>query len=118
IVRPASGYAVGDAVAYRSATLHTVVLHRIVAVEGGRFRMRGDNNSWLDPDRVPPSDVVGRLAGRVPHGGDLLLQLRQPFVLLCGSVLFTLGGALFRRALRRPARRIAHARAPARWPAR
>src|SRR5437763_6853031 len=63
LVRPASGYAVGDVVAYRSAALHTVVLHRIVAVEGGRFQLRGDNNSWLDPGRVPPSDVLGRLWG-------------------------------------------------------
>ena len=109
IVRPASGYAVGDAVAYRSATLHTVVLHRIVAVEDGRFRLRGDNNSWLDPDRVPPSDVLGRLVERVPRGGDLLLQARQPVVLVLGSVLATLGSALLRWALRRRGRRVGHA---------
>src|SRR4051794_19446825 len=117
IVRPAAGYAVGDAVAYPSDTLHTVVLHRIVALEGGRFRLRGDNNSWLDPDAVPPSDVLGRLVGRVPHGGDLILQLRQPYVLAVGSVLVTLVGALLRLTLHRPGRRIAHARASARWPA-
>ena len=79
-----------------ATTLHTVVLHRIVAVEGGRFRLRGDNNSWLDPDAVPPSDVLGRLVARVPHGGDLLLQVRQPSVLALGSVLVTLGSALLR----------------------
>ncbi len=109
ILRPASGYAVGDAVAYRSEALHTVVLHRIVAVEGGRFRLRGDNNTWLDPDRVPPSDVLGRLAGRVPRGGDLLLQSRQPVVLVLGSVLVALGTALLRWALRRRGRRVGHA---------
>jgi len=118
LVRPADGYAVGDIVAYRSDTLHTVVLHRIVAVEGGRFRLRGDNNSWLDPDAVPPSEVLGRLVARVPHGGDLLLQLRQPVVLVLGSVLVTLAGALLRLALHRPGRRIAHARASDRWPQR
>ena len=115
IVRPASSYAVGDAVAYRSQTLRTVVLHRIVAVEDGRFRLRGDNNSWLDPDAVPPSDVLGRLVGRLPHGGDLLLQLRQPYVLAAGSVLVTLGGALFRLTLRRGGRRAGHARGSDRW---
>ena len=101
LVRPASGYAVGDVVAYRGASLETVVLHRIVAVEDGRFRLRGDNNSWLDPDRVPPSAVLGRLVGRLPHGGDLLLQARNPIVLAVGSILVTLGGALLRSALRR-----------------
>jgi signal peptidase I len=109
LVRPASGYAVGDVVAYRGETLHTVLLHRIVAVEGGRFRLRGDNNSWLDPDRVPPSDVLGRLAGRVPRGGDLLLQVRQPIVLVLGSLLVTLGTALLRLTLRGRPRRVGHA---------
>ena len=60
----------------------------------GRFRLRGDNNSWLDPDRVPASDVLGRLVGRVPRGGDLLLQTRQPSALALGGVLVALAGAL------------------------
>ena len=115
IVRPASGYAVGDAVAYRSEALHTVVLHRIVAVEGGRFRLRGDNNSWLDPDAVPPSDVLGRLAGRVPRGGDLLLQARQP-----SAWLSAVRGGARRRAApagrRRRARRARPATRSARSP--
>src|SRR3954447_13210168 len=114
LVRPAFGYAVGDVVAYRSDALHTVVLHRIVAVEDGRFRLRGDNNSWLDADAVPPSDVLGRLVGRVPQGADLLLQARQPSVLAVGSVLVTLGSALVRLTLRRRKRRSGSATTSAR----
>jgi signal peptidase I len=116
IVRPASGYAVGDVVAYRSDTLHTVVLHRIGGVEDGRFRLRGDNNSWLDPDAVPPSDVLGRLVARVPRCGDMLLQVRNPSVLVLGSVLVTLGGALLRLTLRRRRRRAGSVRAGPRPP--
>jgi signal peptidase I len=108
IVRPASGYAVGDVVAYRSEVLHTVVLHRIVAAEGGRFRTRGDHNSWVDPDRVAPSAVLGRLAAHVPRGGYLLLQARNPVVLVVGS-LMTLCGVLLRVAPARRTRQVAHA---------
>ncbi len=117
IVRPASGYGVGDVVAYRSETLHSVVLHRIVAVDGGRFRLRGDNNSWLDPDRVPAADVLGRLVGRVPRGGDLLLPVRNPLVPALGSIVVMLGSALLRLRRGRPRRRIGHATRSRRRPA-
>jgi signal peptidase I len=116
LVRPASGYGVGDVVAYRSGTVHSVVMHRIVAVEDGLFRLRGDNNSWVDPDRVPPSDVVGRLVGQVPRGGDLLLQLREPYTLGVGGVLVALAGALLRLILRRRGRRAGHGLTSARSP--
>ncbi len=116
LVRPASGYGVGDVVAYRSGTVHTVVMHRIVAVEDGHFRLRGDNNSWTDPDRVPRSDVIGRLVGHVPGGGDLLLRLRQPYVLGVGGVLVALVGALLRLALRQRGRRAGRATASTRSP--
>lgn len=117
IVRPASGYGVGDVVAYRSETLHSVVLHRIVAVDGGRFRLRGDNNSWLDPDRVPAADVLGQLVGRVPRGGDLLLPVRNPLVPALGSIVVMLGSALLRLRRGRPRRRIGHATRSRRRPA-
>src|SRR4051794_37977082 len=53
VVRAADGYVVGDVVAYRSATLGTTVLHRIVADADGAFTTQGDNNSWQNPDTPP-----------------------------------------------------------------
>jgi signal peptidase I len=81
VLRPAATYEVGDVIAYRSATLHTTVMHRVVARDGDRFVTRGDNNSWQDPDHPTPTDVLGRLWLRVPHGGTALGQLTSPAVL-------------------------------------
>src|SRR3954469_17100440 len=47
ILRSAPSYAVGDVVAYRSVSLKTVVMHRIVDMDGDRFVIQGDNNDWL-----------------------------------------------------------------------
>ena len=45
VLRAQQSYHVGEVVAYRSATLHTVVMHRVVGVGGGTFTFKGDNNS-------------------------------------------------------------------------
>ena len=66
VVRPAADYRVGDVIAYRSDKLHVVVLHRIIAIKGGRFVTKGDNNDFVDPDHPTRADVVGKLAFRVP----------------------------------------------------
>src|SRR5262245_49045395 len=51
VVRPADDYKVGQIVAYRSAQLRTVVLHRIIAIKGDRYVFKGDNNDFIDPAR-------------------------------------------------------------------
>ena len=30
--------------------LHVVVLHRIIAIKGDRYVLKGDNNDFVDPD--------------------------------------------------------------------
>ncbi|MGZ4547329.1 MAG: signal peptidase I [Blastococcus sp.] len=78
ILRPQAQYRVGDVVAYRSVTLRTTVMHRIVAMDGDRFVIEGDNNSWHDPDQ-PSSDLVyGKLWLRIPQGGKALGLLHSP----------------------------------------
>jgi signal peptidase I len=44
LVCPAEAYGTGDAVAYESAELHRVVLHRILRVAGTRYVVKGDAN--------------------------------------------------------------------------
>jgi signal peptidase I len=82
IVQPAAHYGVGDIAAYRSATVHAVVLHRIVAIKDGRFSFRGDHNDFTDPDHPTMEAIVGRLAARLPHGGAIRAALGRPMVLL------------------------------------
>src|SRR5215217_1726350 len=82
VLSPADAYAVGDVVAYRSETLNTVVMHRIVSVDADGFVTQGDNNDWLDEDRPTQDDILGRLFFRVPHGGQVLAAAHSPGVLL------------------------------------
>ncbi|HET9186370.1 MAG TPA: signal peptidase I, partial [Acidothermaceae bacterium] len=106
ILRAAPEYRVGDVVGYRSATLGTIVMHRIVADDGGVFTFKGDNNSWTDPDHPTRADLIGRLALRVPHGGRYLASVDSTAgrVVAGGALaLLLLGGAgqaRRRRALR------------------
>ena len=86
ILRSAVRYEVGDVVAYRSASLNTVVMHRIVAMDGDRFVIQGDNNDWLDEDRPTEDEVLGTLFLRIPHGGQALTALRSPAVLAAASL--------------------------------
>lgn len=69
VVRSAAGYSVGDVVAYHSDLLDTTVLHRIIAVDGGAFTTKGDNNAWQDPDHPTEDRIIGRLWVALPQGG-------------------------------------------------
>ena len=109
IVQPASDYHVGEITAYHSATLHTVVLHRIIAIHGARFTFKGDNNDFVDPDHPTADLLVGRLVARIPHGGEYRGLLAKPIVLFpVLAVVF--GGFVF--GAKRSRRRRARARTP------
>ena len=51
IAKPVQQYRVGDIAVYRSHTLHTLVMHRIIRREGSHYVFKGDNNTWTDKDR-------------------------------------------------------------------
>jgi signal peptidase I len=107
ILRSADHYFVGDVVAYRSATLDTIVMHRIVSVDGDRLVIQGDNNSWLDPDKPSTDLVLGKLWLRVPQGGKALAAVTSPvgFVVV-GTVGLALVGAARRPRSRHAVRRM------------
>jgi len=105
LVRPASQYRVGDIVAYRSSLLHVTVLHRILAIHGGRYVFKGDNNNFIDPVRATRSELIGALWLHIPHGGVVLKLVHTPLVaaLLIGvvGVLCLIGAQETRRRRRR-----------------
>ena len=87
-------YRVGDVVGYRSGLIHRVVLHRIIAIRDGRYVFKGDNNSFLDPDRPTRSQLVGRLWLHIPSAGRLVLQLHRPPVAAGLAIVLVLAAAL------------------------
>lgn len=100
LLRPADGYRVGQVVAYRSAVLKTVVLHRIHARKGDGFVLKGDNNDFLDPEHVRPAQIIGTLRMRVPRAGAVLGVVHQPAVaalLMAGAALLLLSPGRRRR---------------------
>ena len=108
ILRPASAYDVGDVVAYRSSSLDTIVMHRIVAGDVDGFVTQGDNNDWLDEDRPAQDELLGGLFIRIPQGGKVLDTLRSPGVLpFAGAALVAVLGLIHRPSPRhgRSARR-------------
>lgn len=114
IVRAEEDYAVGDIAAYHSQIFDTVVMHRIVAVEDGRYTLQGDNNPWLDPDHPTRDQLIGEMVLRVPHGGAWLDRITDPVVLGPLSALVVLAGGsshIRRRRRRHPMSRPAGARA-------
>jgi signal peptidase I len=78
IVRAQPSYRVGDIVAYRSASLHTIVLHRIIGRDGDRFVFKGDNNTWVDTDRPSAGELVGEMEMRLPGLGDHVQRAASP----------------------------------------
>ncbi|TFV48918.1 signal peptidase I [Blastococcus sp. TF02A-35] len=81
VLSEAATYSVGDVVAYRSESLDTVVMHRIVAADADGFVTQGDNNDFLDQDRPTRDEILGTLFFRVPNGGHVLATLTSPWTL-------------------------------------
>ncbi len=110
VVYPSSEYVVGDVVAYRNPDIHHVVLHRIVALDGDRFVVKGDNNSWMDDYHPAASEIFGSMAFHVPDLGMRLGAVRTPWGI--GAIVSLAGLAVFggRRRMRRGSRRAAAAR--------
>lgn len=119
LVRSAPSYQVGDIAAYRSDLLKQPVLHRVVAAENGRYKFKGDSNSWADPETRTGADVIGKLAVRIPQGGLWVNRLGQPLglVLVALGLMGAIGSATRTRHRQRRATMSTHARSARRNPA-
>ena len=85
IVRATPSYEVGDVIAYRNPQLGSIVLHRIVDLEGDRFVLKGDQNSWLDAYHPARDHVLGEMVLRVPGLGGRVHAAASP----AGAVAMT-----------------------------
>jgi len=78
VLRRRSSYAVGEVVAYYSHDLRKNVLHRIIAIHGGRYTFKGDNNNFVDPEHPSEADLVGAEWMHFPRAGSWLGALHHP----------------------------------------
>jgi signal peptidase I len=104
ITHERDSYHVGEIVAYHNHYLHTVVMHRIVALDGERYVFKGDNNSSPDGYHATRADLIGEEWLYWPGGGGLLKKVRQPvaFAVIIGLLgLFAAQGFAPRRSRRR-----------------
>lgn len=105
VLRRATHYAVGDVATYRSEDLDTVVMHRIVAIDGDVYTFQGDNNDWLDPEHPTRDQLIGTLLFKVPQGGLWLDRATSPAVLSAIAFLLIAGGTTAATGPRRRRRR-------------
>ena len=94
-------YAVGDVVAYQNRQLDAVVMHRIVATDGDRFVLQGDNNDFLDGYRPTASEVVGKEWLELPGTGVFVRLVQQPILFALILVVLTLAALRVPRRSRR-----------------
>jgi len=94
LVRASDRYTVGEVVAYQSALLRRVVLHRIVRIKRGHYTFKGDNNSWLDPETPTAAAIVGKRWIQLPKAGLVTSVLRRPLVAALLMVVLVLGCGL------------------------
>lgn len=95
VLRERSEYVIGDVVTFAvpegEPGAGTLVIHRLVAAEGGAFVPQGDNRDRVDRWRPTTEDIRGSLWIHIPGGGRVLIQLlRPPIVAAVAGGLATL----------------------------
>lgn len=88
LLRDHDRYGVGDIVAYGDPELGTV-LHRVRAVEGTQYVLRGDNRDSDDSYRPTEDEIIGAVWQILPNGGHALTAFQTPAsaILFGGSSL-------------------------------
>ena len=91
---------VGDVVAFMSPQTHRPIVHRVIARQGERYLIQGDNLSGISDGFIPRDDIIGRIT-RIERGGrDVNIGLgpeRRMIALLSRHGLL---GPVLRRASR------------------
>lgn len=94
VLARSDAYEIGDVIAYRAESMgNATLIHRIIAVEDGRYLTQGDNNDFVDVYRPTADDTLGRRVMRMPGGAGLINALRSP--LGTSALMAVLGGSLY-----------------------
>lgn len=104
VLRAEPSYHVGEVAAYHNPELHAVVLHRIIAIRGGRYVFKGDNNHFVTTYKPTKTQIIGQEVLQLGGAGKYLLTLRVPIVaaVLLGTLwIYTFYPSSSRRQRRR-----------------
>ena len=87
IVTACDAYEVGDVVVFQS--YGSLVVHRIVSIDGESVITRGDANDTPDP-AIKLSDIKGEVVTAIPYVGLILSFVRSPLgiILILGTAFF------------------------------
>jgi signal peptidase I len=77
IVRTATEYRMGEIITYRHPLLGPII-HRIIDLDGDRFVLKGDSNSWIDSYHPRQEELIGKLWLILPKVGKILSQFKDP----------------------------------------
>lgn len=94
IIKNQQSYQIEDIVSFtvREQGFQRTIVHRIIGEDdNGRFIIKGDNNPRKDPGVHTNKDINGKVVFVVPYVGDLMLNLRNPVMM----VVFTVSTVLF-----------------------
>ncbi|MFH2038075.1 MAG: signal peptidase I, partial [Chloroflexota bacterium] len=80
IVRSKPSYQIGDIITYLHPDIGYVI-HRIIAIQDGRFLLQGDHNTWVDSYLPTPEEVIGKAWIHLPKIGSMIGKLRSPWSL-------------------------------------
>lgn len=87
IIQPKAEYHVNDIIAFSDPNLNKTIFHRIIEADLDHFKLKGDNNTWVDSFQPQYSDIIGRLWLHIPKVGAWFSWFRTPVVLsitICG----------------------------------
>lgn len=87
LVKAEDSYEIGDVVVFQSGS--TLVVHRIVAMDGETVTTRGDANNTEDQP-VTMEQIKGRVFAHIPYVGTVVRMIKTPvatIALIVGAVL-------------------------------
>ena len=88
LARRTPSYQVGQVVAYDHPQVGPVI-HRIIGMNGIRYVLQGDSNSWVDSYSPSAAEILGASWIVLARAGSLLTALRTPVGLALLSLVFS-----------------------------
>lgn len=90
ILKKQDTYEVGDVISFNDDGM--TVTHRIIEIENGFYRTRGDNNKFTDGKLVNNMSVYGKMVKIIPNMGNAVKYFYNHKTLFFGILVSLLGG--------------------------